>query len=112
MKATRNLGGGPAVIARLMEKNLSVLLTEEQAAELWLECRAWMQNRGFLDSIAEAEGSTDGTLDTWPRNDVMAAMGIVLTGFYWPLNGTPANRQDAFARALADALHSRNYAAA
>ncbi len=112
MRENRNLGGGPAVIARLMEKNLSILLADEQAVELWLECRAWMRRRGFLDSIAEAEGSTDGTLDTWPRNDVMDAIGIVLTGLYWPINGAPANRQAAFTRALADELTRRNYAAA
>lgn len=109
MTAQTAISGGPAVIYRLMAK-LACQLTDDQAKVLWQECRTWMLGKGFQDSVAEAECCLDGSLDTWPRNDVMDALANVLTGLSWPLNGSPAAECEAFRMALSAELIKRGYA--
>lgn len=111
MTIATKMPGGPAVIERLMAK-LAYTLTEAQAAMLWQECRVWMLEQGFQDSVAEVECSPDGSLDTWPRNDVMEALAKVFTGLSWPMNGTPAAERETFTRLLLTELAKRDYSPA
>jgi len=111
MTSATKMSGGPAVIERMMAK-LAYKLTEPQAAMLWQECRAWMLEHGFQDSVSEVESSQDGSFDTWPRNDVIDALARVFTGLAWPLNSTPVAARQAFTQVLWAELAKRDYAPA
>lgn len=72
---------------------------------LWVKCRAHLESRALDDTIAHIENSEDGCLDTLEREDLYDAMGEVLVGRAWPLNGEPESTCNKFAESLVEALH-------
>ena len=74
---------GTKVIQYLM-KNVCVL-TDEQAAELWVDVRARLKAKRCTPTIKEAEACASGNLDTAPREITQDALAFVLTGYeFWP----------------------------
>ena len=74
---------GTKVIQYLM-KNVCVL-TDEQAAELWVDVRARLKAKRCTPTIKEAEACASGNLDTAPREITQDALAFALTGFeFWP----------------------------
>lgn len=74
---------GTKVIQYLM-KNVCDL-TDEQAAELWVDVRARLKAKRCTPTIKEAEACASGNLDTAPREITQDALAFVLTGYeFWP----------------------------
>jgi uncharacterized circularly permuted ATP-grasp superfamily protein len=108
---TTALKGGALVVKRLLETRLYRRLTSEQAHVLWSQCATRLRAKGLDETIAEAQSSEKGSLDTLPRGDVLDVLAEELTGLSWPLNMTPRAVSDAFWRQLDAELDRRQYAA-
>lgn len=81
-------------------------LTDDQANELWLECKTLVPRT----TAAEVEACDDsGGLDTLEREDLLDAIARTLTGSDWPMNATPAPQRTAFSDAFSVACRFRGY---
>lgn len=114
-KSTANstaYSGGILVIDRLMLTRLDRKLNPIQLEELWSECKTWLLSNGFKRTVREVQSSSDGGLDTMPREDVMSALAHVLTGGDWPINASPEKESATFRERLTQTVNQRGYVAA
>lgn len=95
---------GVIAINKIISK-LGYACNQALSEALWVKCRAHLESRALDDTIAHIEGSEDGGLDTMEREDLYDAMGEVLVGRAWPLNGEPESICNKFAESLVKALH-------
>lgn len=103
------LHGGAGCVERLMRRQLNRNLSRAQAEALWQECRAAMAERDDTDTIEEIEACDSGSLDTWPREGLQAALGEVLTGMDWPCNMDTDSVVKEFVNKLEAAFEARGY---
>jgi hypothetical protein len=101
---------GAACVLRVMKKSLGRLLSDEQGAALWIECRDHLIKMGCQKIVLEIIGAdTDGALDTYDRESLMDAIGHVLVGMEWPANMTPEINSDRFGAEMKNAMMTRCY---
>lgn len=103
------LHGGAGCVERLMRRQLNRNLSRAQAEALWQECRAVMAERDDTGTIEEIEACDSGSLDTWPREGLQAALGEVLTGMDWPCNMDTDSVVKEFVNKLGAAFEARGY---
>lgn len=103
------LHGGAGCVERLMRRQLNRNLSRAQAEALWQECRAVMAERDDTGTIEEIEACDSGSLDTWPREGLQAALGEVLTGMDWPCNMDTDSVVKEFVNKLEAAFEARGY---
>lgn len=72
---------------------------------LWVKCRAHLESRSLDETIEHIESAVGGSLDTLERGDLYDALGEVLVGRGWPLNGDPESISKKFSESLVKALH-------
>lgn len=101
---------GARVVQCALKRSLGLEVEPSQARVLWGECRQVLLDREMVDTVADAESSADGGLDTLERRDVTSALAQALTGLDWPLNGTSERESEHFFACLAGALRSRGIA--
>ena len=81
------------------------------ADSLWRSCKEQLKKRALSDTIEHIESSTTGGLDTLEREDLYDALGEVLVGRAWPLNGEPDSSANKFCEALVKSLYERGFRA-
>jgi len=95
------------VLKNVLASEVALDLTEEQADELWLECRERLMN-GFQTTIHLVETSKDGQISGVTLNDVKDVVSHVLTGKIWP-DCTNEAAVAIFIDRLSTAVKARGY---
>jgi hypothetical protein len=96
-------------VAHLLATRLHCTLDCAQAQALWAKCEARLTAQDLPDIIAEVQQSSDGGLDTYPREYVLDALGETLVGLAWPINMDGPAHGAAFGQKMAQALAARGY---
>jgi hypothetical protein len=104
--------GGARVLKRIFERRIGRELSPRQALDLWGEVRLHLQKKGLRRTVREAITSSDGSLDTLPRDDVLEAIAQVVTGVSWPCNWDGAQASRRFSELMTAGLDARGYARA
>lgn len=105
------LHGGAGCVERLMRRQLNRNLSRAQAEALWQECRAVLAARNDMATVKEIEECDSGSLDTWPREGLQDALGLVLAGMGWPCNMDTDSVVKEFVNKLEAAFEARGYTA-
>ena len=103
------LSGGPAVMIDLLSSRLNCAPDLTLAQALWTECEAHLRAEDLTDIIEEVQESTDGGLDTYPREYVLDALGQILVGLAWPMNLDGAAYAAAFREKMSSVLTERGF---
>lgn len=105
------LHGGAGCVERLVRRQLNRNLGRAQAEALWQECRAVLAARNDMATVKEIEECDSGSLDTWPREGLQDALGLVLAGMGWPCNMDTDSVVKEFVNKLEAAFEARGYTA-
>ena len=103
------LHGGAGCVERLLRRQLNRNLGRAQAEALWRECRAVLAARNDMATVKEIEECDSGSLDTWPREGLQDALGLVLAGMGWPCNADKDVVFEDFVNKLGAAFEARGY---
>lgn len=103
------LRGGAGCVERLVRRQLNRNLGRAQAEALWQECRAVLAARNDMATVKEIEECDSGSLDTWPREGLQDALGLVLAGMGWPCNADKDVVLEDFVNKLGAAFEARGY---
>lgn len=103
---------GVNAVRKLAKRAMNVVLDEDQAQILWLECRANLSQRKMRSTIKHIESCASGDIDTLERGDLTTSFAQVLTGDAeadWPCNGDADEIANAFYEKLRLAIRERGY---
>lgn len=99
---------GAVCVAKVLDR-MEFKPTAVQAKQLWDDVRAALETHknDFSVEIQSMLASTDGNLDTMERGDLMDAIGDVLAGMPWPLNGDRKATKFKFRTSVDEAMEKR-----
>lgn len=99
------------VMTRLLRDKLAVVMTAEQANQLWVECRAVLLQDLQIATIVAVENDVD--LETFvpegTQRDLLFAVGKVFAGRPWPRDDAPASDIQGFLEKVAQEVKQRRY---
>ena len=100
---------GKITMQALALRQLSVILDDAQALNLWDEVKTELLQRGMENTVKEVESSSTGNLDTYPRSEVLLVFAVIMTDHQdWPCNGDPKGHAD-FVDQLVATIKKRGY---
>lgn len=97
-------------VKKLCAKLLALNLTDEQAVELWRECREFMIGQQNFLTVREIESAVSGSLDTAIREQLLDAISQTMAGIEWPCNGDSEGTNVIFLTRITSSITKRGYA--